>query len=121
MAFQPLFRRKDKFIVVKRIRLTTKEFLEPGDEVSLKAFSSHRLLRWHSRRAIGKKGCPWVKELLEKLIPEEVELEADEELEEPESDEELEDTELEADEELHQVENNTEPSVEIAVKPWEQN
>lgn len=65
MAFQGIFRRTSKFIVVKQIRLSSKAVLAVGKEVDLKNTPLVQLRAWFKHRKIGVLGSPWAVAMIE--------------------------------------------------------
>lgn len=64
MPVRPRFVRTDKFVVVKRIRLSADTVIEVGETISINDFPRWRLLRWYKRRKIAQFGSAWVNHLL---------------------------------------------------------
>lgn len=66
MAFQGLFKRHNKFVVVKPIRLTANDTLEVGTVIDMETHSVKffQLRLWFRRRRIGTKDSEWVNQIL---------------------------------------------------------
>ena len=58
---RPIFKRHLEYVAVRRIRLSSKEFIEPGEDVKLR---THQMRSLYSRRRIGVKGHPWTERAL---------------------------------------------------------
>ncbi len=72
-AFRPIYRRTDSFTVVRPIRISGTEVLEPGTVIKPKEFTRFQKLRWYRARWIGQTDCLWVEQALERYAePEEV-------------------------------------------------
>lgn len=65
MAFQGMFRRTSKFIVVRQIRLSSKAVLAVGKEIDLKTTPLVQLRAWFKHRKIGVAGSPWAVAMIE--------------------------------------------------------
>ena len=67
MAFQGIFKRHNKFVVVKPIRLTAKDTLEVGTVIDMKQGNVKwfQLRLWFRRRRIGTEGSDWVNQILD--------------------------------------------------------
>lgn len=63
-SFQGLFIRGDTHVVVKFVRITTKDRLSPGDVIKPGDYGTHYRRSLFRRRAIGKQGSPWVEDVL---------------------------------------------------------
>lgn len=67
MAFRrEFFRRGDTFVVVRYIRLTIRERLEPGTVIEPGQYRLYQLKNWWHRRQIGVQGSEWVTEQLKR-------------------------------------------------------
>ena len=66
MAFQGMFRRHNKFVVVKPVHLTANETLEVGTVIDMKKGNIRwfQLRLWFKRRRIGTEGSEWVKQII---------------------------------------------------------
>lgn len=66
MAFQGIFRKGNKFVVVKTIYLTSKKILEAGTVIDMVRHNVRmfQLRLWFRRRRIGTVDTPWADEML---------------------------------------------------------
>lgn len=58
---RPIFKRHEIYVALRRIRLSTDDYLEPGDVVDL---PTYRLKHLYNRRRIGPRGHPWTEQAL---------------------------------------------------------
>lgn len=63
-AKQGIYKRSYDFTVVRRIRLTTTEGIEPGQAIDKSKFRQFQLKNWWRRRRIGQTGSAWVAAML---------------------------------------------------------
>lgn len=59
-----MFKRSLDFVAVRPIRLTSAEFLQPGQLIDKSKFKVLQLQRWYNMRRIGVKGSEWVNAML---------------------------------------------------------
>lgn len=58
------YRRHLDFIAVRRIQLTTTEFIEPGTVIDTSQFKTIQIQRWYRTRRIGVVGSDWANAML---------------------------------------------------------
>lgn len=61
---RPLFKRSMEFVAVRRIRVGTDSYIEPGTELSKKDFRLFHLRSLYNRRRIGPKDHRWTENVL---------------------------------------------------------
>lgn len=80
MAHRPMFRRGHTFVVVRRIRLSSRSFLEVGDLVSLDTHKLWQLRVWYRRGRIAQAGCAWAESIMAGQFPSPTPVRSDPEL-----------------------------------------
>ena len=68
MVTQGLFKRNGEFVAVKRFRLGTDDYLEPGQSVDRGRFRLYHIQSLFRRRIIGYKDSQWSKNMIESYI-----------------------------------------------------
>jgi hypothetical protein len=61
------FSRVKDYVAVKRIRLTSVEFIEPGQDIDKNKFKLIQIMRWYNMRRIGVKDSLWSQEMLKQV------------------------------------------------------
>lgn len=59
-----MFRKSLEFVAVRPIRLTSTEFIQPGQLIDKNKFKVFQIQRWYNLRRIGVKGSDWVSAML---------------------------------------------------------
>jgi hypothetical protein len=61
------FSRHKEYIAVKRIRISSTEFIEPGQDIDKNKFKLFQIMRWYNMRRIGVKDSLWSEEMLKQV------------------------------------------------------
>lgn len=59
-----MFKKGLEFVAVRPIRLTSTEFIQPGQLIDKNKFKTFQIQRWYNLRRIGVKGSSWASAML---------------------------------------------------------